>query len=100
MTDRATLHTEIAEALLGVAEEARTYDPDDLDDGEGDVGIDVRVYVYDDGSWRMCTGLACYDTDHTGTCANGIVSPGDGEGECQILAREMVESVLEDVACR
>lgn len=38
---------------------------------------DIRLQVYDDGSWTLHTGDACYDTDHSGAWGAATLSVSD-----------------------
>ena len=77
---------------------ARTYDPADLDDGDGPY-IDVRLQVLPDGEWTLHHGDASYDQDHRGYWGAGTVSPDDDDVALIETARDLVDQVL-DVAAQ
>lgn len=93
----AELHQEVYAELQDVRNEAKTFDPADIDDGDGP-SIDVRLQVQSDGSWELHTGDASYDTDHRGFWGASSVSPDDDEVALIATARDLVDQVLEHVA--
>ena len=90
----AELHQEVYRELQGVWEEAASYNPEDIDDGDGP-SIDVRLQVLEDGTWALHSGDAQYDADHHGFWGAWSVSPDDDESTLQNTARELVNQVLE-----
>lgn len=61
---------DVALALRNVNNTARYDDPDEE-------GVDVRLQVYDDGSWAVRWGSSDYDQDHRGHWGAASV-PGNG----------------------
>ena len=80
---------------LSIRDEAKTFDPEDIADDEGNPSIDVRIQVSEDGGCSFHSGDASYDTDHRGFWGASSVSPADGEWECIQTGRDLVEQALE-----
>ena len=59
---------------------------------------DVRLQVYDDGSWSVRFGDSSYDQDHRGFWGSSGV-PGDGRRfDSRAIAKDLVEQVREQAA--
>ena len=84
--------TRIAEELKAYSEELKTYS-EDLEDGEGNVGEDVRLQVVD-GSWELHTGDSSYDQDHRGRWGASWVRAGASMAECRGIARDLIDEAL------
>lgn len=72
--------------------------PSTTEPGVDDSFIDVRLQVYDDGSWMVRHGDPQYDQDHRGFWGTGSV-PGDGKRfRSKELARELLEQAKRHAA--
>ena len=89
--------TALAYELQLLSEEAGQYDADDIDDNGGPC-IDVRVRYYD-GNWSLLSGSPNYDQDHRGHWGAGSVGVKKSFVTCMGIAEELVEQVLESIAC-
>lgn len=69
---------------------------DDFVDGEGNIGMDVRLQVHS-GMWSILTGDSSYDQDHRGCWGSGWLSR---ETDCNELAADLIGQVEEDAAMR
>lgn len=93
----AELKQDVYYELMFVRNEARSYAPDDIDEGDGP-SIDVLLQVLEDGTWALRTGDSQYDQDHRGFWGASSVAPDDDEVALINTARDLFEQVLEDVA--
>lgn len=81
-----------------VAAELRAEKPyieDSFDDGEGNVGIDVRLQVLPSGAWALRAGDSSYDYDHRGFWGSGFLAR---QTNCRELARELIDQCAEHAA--
>jgi hypothetical protein len=76
----------VAAVLRLVNREPSTTEP-----GVEESFLDVRLQVYEDGSWSLRHGDPQYDLDHRGFWGAGSV-PGDGRRfSSEDIARELIE---------
>jgi len=66
---------------------------DQLDDEVTE--IDVRLQVYDNGTWALRSGSSDYDQDHRGYWGSGTV---DADTDWAALAEDLIEQCLEQYA--
>jgi len=86
---------ELVDRLCDLADEAWSYDPEDIADDEGNPSIDCRLQ-YHDGQFRFWTGDASYDTDGRGHWGASSVGPGC---DCIVdIAHDLIDEVLNSVA--
>ena len=64
------------------------------DDGEG---CDVRLQVYEDGSWAVRVGPSDYDLDHRGFWGASSIPPG--RFRSANVARDLIEQAKDQYAC-
>ena len=84
-------------AVAAVLREINRW-PGGTEPGVEDSFIDVRLQVYDNGSWAVRNGDPQYDLDHRGFWGTGSV-PGDGRRfRSKELARELLEQAKEHAA--
>ncbi len=88
---------ELTKAVRAYAQELATYNPQDLDDDEGNPSGDIRLQVSDDG-WAVHTGDSSYDQDHRGFWGASSVEPN--QSDCRSIARDLLEQAKDDYACR
>jgi hypothetical protein len=75
----------------------RTMKPADLIvPGEDSASVDVRLQVWDDGSWNVHTGDASYDQDHRGWW--GVSCLSWERQDLTALARDLIEQAREHEA--
>lgn len=74
----------------------KNFNPNDLDDGEGNTGTDVRLRVHD-GGWYLYTGSSDYDQDHRGFWGSGSLPYH--RTNLTSLAEELIEQAREQEAC-
>jgi hypothetical protein len=58
-------------------------------------GIDVRLQVWESGSWTVHTGDSSYDQDHNGYWGSGYLTRSTN---CRQLAYEMLEEAKDHAA--
>lgn len=64
-------------------------------DDEGNAWIDVRLQVYEDGSWAIRTGDCSYDQDHRGFWGASVI---DYRTNCRDLAIDLLDQCREHAA--
>lgn len=89
-----TILADLIRALHDVRTDAQSYDPAEIDGGDGP-SIDVRIQVDADGSWSLHTGDSQYDQDHRGHWGASSVSPDDGDSTLEDTARDLIDQALE-----
>lgn len=68
-------------------------------EAEGEPGwADVRLQVWDDGTWAIHTGDASYDQDHRGFWGAGSLASDATESDIAQLAADLLEQALDDCA--
>lgn len=72
---------DVAKALRSVKPQTGDY-PDDTD------VFDVRLQVWEDGSWTIHTGDSSFDQDHRGYWGASSIDP---KTNCRELARDLID---------
>lgn len=60
--------------------------------------VDVRLQVYDDGSWALRVGSSDYDQDHRGFWGASCLGARESLRRCRDLARDLIEQVRDHAA--
>lgn len=94
----AELQQEVYREMVTMRYYARTFNPEDIADEEGNPYIDVRLQLFDDGTFAIHHGDASYDQDHSGFWGAGSVGPGDDDVALISTARDLVDQALEVAA--
>lgn len=63
-------------------------------------GCDVRLQVYEDGSWAVRSGDASYDQDHRGYIGASSVPGHDRKFDARAIARDLLDQCREAKASR
>jgi hypothetical protein len=64
----------------------------------GEDMMDVRLQVYEDGSWAIRTGLSDYDQDHRGFWGAGSLTASSMVKELRDTAKGLLEQVRDAYA--
>lgn len=67
----------------------RSFSAKELNDEEGNSGVDIRLQVVEDGRWSIHTGDSSYDLDHNGSWGYGFLPYG--RINCRELAKELLD---------
>jgi len=78
-----------------------SFKRDELEAEDDNAGIDIRLAV-EDGSWEILTGDSQFDTFQGDYCASGFLDydweESEAEELCNTLAKELIESIVEEEA--
>jgi len=86
----------IEEDLIDWLDSLAIYLPSEPESDEED-GLDVRVQYFENGNYYFHSGDISFDSDHRGYWGYGFI---DGETDTELLAKDMIEELLEDIASR
>jgi hypothetical protein len=64
-------------------------------DPDGETFLDFRIYLTDDGSYRVCIGDPSYDTDHRGYCGAGSLDCEDEDCDTIGAVLDCIDDALE-----
>ncbi len=82
--------------LFAVVQKSKTYNPEDIDDGDGP-SIDVRLRYFQ-GCMYFYTGDSSYDQDHRGFWGSSSVGPHTDLATCSNIANDLLDQVLENMS--
>ena len=60
--------------------------------------MEVRLQVYEDGSWTLRTGDSSYDQDHRGFWGASCVAPGDSVKFLRRIAKDLIDQAADSAA--
>lgn len=64
-----------------------------------DAECDVRLQVYEDGTWAVRYGLSDYDQDHRGFWGAASISPDDESDTLAWVASDLIDQAADACAC-
>lgn len=84
--------------VKAIRDDSKTYDPEDITEpGTDTPSIDIRLQIYDDGTWSFHSGDSSYDQDHRGYWGSSSVGPDDDDEACVEIAKNLLGDALEDM---
>lgn len=86
---------EIRECLLGLPAQV---EPEMRESDWDEPSIDVRLQVWEDGSWTVHTGDSCFDQDHRGFWGSASVGADDTPVDLMATAANLREQAIDDCA--
>lgn len=87
---------EILRSVQFIRDNSQKYNREDLlEPGCDTPSIDIRLQVFEDGSWAFHSGDSSYDQDHRGYCGSASIGPDDDDRTCYSVAKDLIESAGE-----
>lgn len=87
--------TDVVSDLKGIRDYLGGYSDEEIDDGEGNPGTDVRINSHGRG-FQILSGDSSFDQDHTGFWGSSWVSKYDTNSNLKETAYDLVDQLLDD----